>query len=339
MYKILIISLLNLVYSLPLLAQEVDSMPKSGVAQVSFFYPAGSNGVKSYEKSNHFSLNIIYGVNGGVKGTEVGSICNINKGNVAGVQVAGVANVNTGNSNGVMVAGVSNVNSGFFAGSMIAGVGNFANQKSKGVQVATINVVADSLQGVQVGVVNYAKHMKGLQVGVINVASSCNDCIPIGLINIVKNGFHALEITTGEVIYTNLQYKVGVDKFYNIFKVGILPFRHEMHFTYGWGFGSMFRINDRHGFSVDLSANAIVYDKKWDQDLNLLNKADLNYRFNISKNIAFVAGPTVNVYLSKEIVDGKYGTLDIPYSQYEHEWRGGMLTGWIGFNAGISFVL
>jgi hypothetical protein len=338
MYKIFIMISIGIISAFSLVAQD-DSIPKTGLAQVSFFYPVGSNGVKSYEKSNHFSLNIIFGVNGGVKGTEVGSIANINNGNVMGVQVAGVANVNKGNSAGSMIAGVSNINSGSFSGSMIAGIINFANLKSKGVQVATINVVTDSLKGAQVGVINYAKQLKGVQVGVINMAASCDDCIPIGLINIFKNGFHALEITAGELLYANLQYKVGVERFYNIFKVGIMPFQDEMHFSYGFGFGSLFKLNDRHGFSVDLSANAVVFDKKWDSDLNLLNKADLNYRFNISKHIAFVAGPTLNLYVTKEMVDGQYGTVDIPYSLYEHQWRRGKLTGWIGFNAGISFVL
>lgn len=339
MYKILIINILVLINSISLFAQEADSIPKSALAQVSFFYPVGSNGVKSYETSNHFSLNIIYGVNGGVKGTEVGSICNINKGNVSGVQVAGVANVNKGNSVGSIIAGISNVNTGSFAGSMIAGIVNYAGQKSGGVQVSAINLVTDSLQGVQVGVVNYAKQLRGVQVGVINMASSCDDCIPIGLINIFKNGFHAIELTSGELVYASLQYKVGVDRFYNIFKVGITPFRGEMHFSYGFGIGSLFKLNDRHGFSVDLSSNAIVFDKKWDSDLNLLNKADLNYRFNITGNLALVAGPTFNLYITKEVVDGQYGTVDIPYSLYEHQWRRGKLTGWIGFNAGISFVL
>lgn len=338
MYKALIINLLVLFLSFTLLAQD-DSIPKTGLAQVSFFYPVGSNGVKSYEKSNHFSLNIIYGVNGGVKGTEVGSVCNINKGNVAGVQVAGAANVNKGNSSGSIVAGVSNINSGSFAGSMIAGVLNFANLKSKGVQVATINLVTDSLQGAQIGVINYAKQLKGVQVGVLNLGGSCDDCIPIGLINIFKNGFHAFEITTGELIYANLQYKVGVEKFYNIFKVGLFPFQDKMHFTYGFGFGSFFKLNDRHGFSADLTSNAILFDGKWESDLNLLNKMDLNYRLNLSNHVSFVAGPTFNVYLTKEIIDGQYGTIDIPYSLYDHQWRRGKLSGWIGFNAGISFVL
>jgi hypothetical protein len=92
-------------------AQETDS---SGVrpAQVSFAYPLGTNGADSLNYSNGFSFNILFGLNGGVRGAELGGVFNFNAGDVKWAQLAGVLNINTGDTSGVQMAGVLNTNFG-----------------------------------------------------------------------------------------------------------------------------------------------------------------------------------------------------------------------------------
>ena len=95
MGRIILLIAAILLISMNLIAQNNDTL-KTRKAQITFGYPIGSNGMVSMEYSNNFSFNILYGLNGGVVGAEIGSILNYNKGKVAGFQLTGVSNINTG---------------------------------------------------------------------------------------------------------------------------------------------------------------------------------------------------------------------------------------------------
>ena len=43
--------------------------------------------------------------------------------------------------------------------------------------------------------------------------------------------------------------------------------------------------------------------------------------------------------MTKEKVDGHYGTLNVPYSIYTNEWSQGELNMWFGFNAGLAIKI
>ena len=124
MKKLKLLCILVLLVSIKLAAQENDSL-KIRKAQVTFAYPIGSGGTISMEYSNNFSFNILYGLNGGVKGAEIGSILNYNKGVVYGFQLSGVANINGGYSEGFLLTGVSNICMDSTSGLFISGVLNY----------------------------------------------------------------------------------------------------------------------------------------------------------------------------------------------------------------------
>ncbi len=321
-----------------LIAQETDSI-KTRKAQVSFAYPIGSNGMASLNYSNNFSFNILYGLNGGLNGFELGSILNYNKGKVIGFQLAGVSNITTNNSKGFLLSGVSNINMGHSDGVVISGVLNYSNQNSKGFQFSTINFATNEFGGFQLGVVNYAKKLKGIQLGVINILDDGEKGLPIGIVSIVKNGYFEFELTGGEVIYSNLSYKMGVERFYTIYKVGYSTYKNNPVYSYGLGFGGNIPISDNQNISIDLTSNNITYNNKWDSKLNLLNKADFNYKYNFNKKLSLLVGPSFNVYITQEKVDGEYGTLNVPYTIHTKEYTSSKLFMWIGFNAGLSFKL
>ena len=85
----LIISIIGLNVS----AQEADRR-SSQSAQFTFAYPLGTNGTDAMYVSNNLSFNLLYGVNGGLDGMELGGIMNFNKGDVSGFQLSGVVNAN-----------------------------------------------------------------------------------------------------------------------------------------------------------------------------------------------------------------------------------------------------
>lgn len=291
-------------------------------SQFTFAYPLGTNGVDAISISNNFSINALYGVNGGLNGLEIGGIMNYNHGDVHGVQFAGVANVNKEKTEGFMCAG-------FY---------NLSMDDAKGVQMADINNALGDFSGVQMGVINYAKRLNGVQIGLINVVGEDNGATPIGLINIVKGGHYELEIISGEVIHTNLNYKMGVEHFYTIYKLGWSTYNNNPVYSVGIGFGGIVTLAEKHKMSFDLSTNQIVYNDDWNSlDENYLTKLDLNYKLCLGEHVSLVAGPSFNYYVSEVTVDDSFGTLRIPYNAHtvikenKQKWM------WIGFNLGVAY--
>jgi len=301
----LFLTLLMLTSSL-VAAQEAGSA-KVRPVQVSFAYPLGTNGANSLNYSNNISLNILFGLNGGVNGAELGGLFNFNKGDVKWAQLAGVFNINTGDTSGVQLAGVFNMNFKDFS-------------------------------GVQVGVLNYSRKLTGVQLGVVNITENSERGVPIGLLNIVKGGHYELEMTGGDVIYGNLNFKMGVERFYTIIKAGVSSFNDSPVYTAGLGFGGILKISEKHKISIDASTNSLVYNNNLPiHKNNILNKIDVNYRFEFLPNLSLLIGPSINIYVTGEVVNGNYGTLNVPYTLYSAVSSGNSTSIWIGANAGISY--
>lgn len=290
-------------------------------SQITFAYPLGTNGYDARSISNKFSVNVLYGVNGGLDGFEAGGLFNYNGGDVRGVQLAGMANINKEHTSGFMWAGCVNV----------------ALDDARGVQFADVNVATEDFSGFQAGVFNYAGGLRGVQLGIVNFVGEDNGAIPIGLFSVVKGGYYALEIVAGDAINTNINYKMGVERFYTIYKLGSSWYKGNPVYSFGLGVGTMFSLADRHRISADLSASHIVYNDEWSSDENCLAKLDLSYRFALGEHVSLLAGPSFNYYVSEVMVDDSFGTLRIPYdarttiNENNQEWC------WIGFNVGLAY--
>ena len=361
---------------------------KTRPVQVTYFYPIGTNGIKSYQFSNHISLNVLFGYNGGVGAVEIASLANINKGNIRGLQasglfnitkgdllgfqtsglfnlnigetkglqsaglfntnigntlgsqISGILNVNIGNTTGLQAGGVLNTNIGDFKGIQIASNLNFNSGTLSGGQVSNVNINIDSVKGFQIGLLNYAKQIKGFQVGLVNVSVQESDnIIPIGLISIVKGGLQEIEITGGEVIYASANFKLGVPKFYTIYKIGYTSYENAPVFTYGLGFGSEIAITEKHKINIDFSSNTIMHDRFIVWDLNMLNKFDLNYKYSFNDRLSVLVGPSFNHYISQYKTENGYGTLNLPYTLHEKVYDNTGTFTWVGLNIGASIRL
>ncbi len=369
-YKIITLgSVLTILSAQNLLAQTANG-GESRKVQVTFAYPVGSSGVNSRNYTNNFSFNILYGLNGGVNGFELGSLWNHNDGDVKGFQLSGLMNSTAGNSRGFLISGVANWDNKVVSGAAISGVLNlghkslvgiqlagvanigldsmkgisvsgvlnYTNGNAKGFQMSTINL-AKHFEGVQVGVLNYAGKLKGVQLGVINVIKEGESGLPIGLLNFVKNGFYEFDLTAGEAVYSNLSYKMGVERIYTIFKIGYSSYQGKPVCSFGGGFGTSIFLSEKHRLNLELSSNQIYFNNNWDSQANGLNKLDLNYKFYILDKLSLLIGPSFNVYVTKMKINGEYGTINIPYTVYEYEYAEKKLFMWIGLNVGVSLKL
>lgn len=369
-YKIIILgSVLITLSAQNLLAQTVNGK-ESRKVQVTFAYPVGSAGNTSRNYINNVSFNILWGLNGGVNGFELGSLWNHNDGDVKGFQISGLVNSTAGNSRGFLISGVANWNnkavsgaaisgvvnlghqslSGFqlagvanigldsMKGISVSGVLNYTNGNAKGFQLSTINL-AKHFEGVQIGVLNYVIRLKGVQLGVINIIKEGEDALPIGLLSFVKNGYYEFDLTAGEAIYSNLNFKMGVERLYTIFKLGYSSYQGKPVYSFGGGFGTSIILSEKHRLNLELSSNQIYFDNNWDSQPNGLNKMDLNYKFDILNKLSLLIGPSFNVYVTGKKINGEYGTINIPYTVYKHEYAEKKLFIWIGLNVGVSLKL
>jgi len=290
-------------------------------SQFTFAYPLGTNGIDAISIRNRFSVNVLYGINGGLDGLEIGGILNYNHGDVNGVQLAWVSNINREHTNGLMWAGCFNL----------------TMDDSRGMQLADLNIAAGDFTGLQAGMFNYAGGLRGVQFGLVNIVGEDNGAVPIGLINIVRGGYYELEFVASEVLYTNVNYKMGVEHFYTIFKLGSSRYESNPVYSFGLGFGSMLSLAEKHKISMDLSVNHIVYNEEWSSDDNCLSKLDLSYRFYILEHVALVAGPSFNWYVSEMMVDDSFGTLNIPSNAHNFRHDNKEQWMWLGFNVGLAY--
>lgn len=346
---------LSILFFAVLVGINANAQEKRAV-QVTFLYPVGTAGTNSVDYANNFSFNIIGGLNGGVNGFELGSVANINKGNVNGCQISGVCNVTSGDSKGGIISGVCNMTSGDSKGLIVSGVKNLTKGQSKGVEVSgvanvsdsheglqlsTVNFVKDHLCGSQIGVVNYAKKGKGLQLGVVNICGDDDGVLPIGLFNVVKNGYYAFEVSTNELLITSLSYKMGKEKFHSIFRAGIGEHNNKSVFSTGFGFGSILPIKGNSKLNMELICDALHYNWKWgDNRMNLLNHFNLNYQYQVTKHFAIKAGPSFKTFVTNQKEDGEFfDVIKMPHTLFEHTGGKYKVAGWIGFNVGAVFSL
>lgn len=202
---------------------QTDESKKSSF-QISFISPIGTNGKYSAEYTNGYSLNFLVGISKNEEQLTLGGLSNIILNDAKGVQVAGLSN-HVGNSGeGMQWAGLANMNKGTFNGLQVAGLFNTAADVT-GVQIGGLLNVAKDVKGVQIaGLVNVAKDVKGVQfAGLVNIAE--NSDVPIGLINIIKNGEMGIAVTYDGIGNTVASFRSGGKYTYGILGVG---YNHKM---------------------------------------------------------------------------------------------------------------
>nr|MCU0345647.1 hypothetical protein [Saprospiraceae bacterium] len=119
------------------------------VAQVSVLPFIGTNTRESDDVSNNLSLNLLWGVNGGVNGMEVGGGLNMVRNDMNGFQVAGLGNKVNRNMTGTQVGGIFNYAGGVTKGFQVAGVVNYANNAEAAQAAGFGNMVRGNVAGIQ----------------------------------------------------------------------------------------------------------------------------------------------------------------------------------------------
>lgn len=336
------------------------------VAQLSIFPPFGSNGAMSGRISNVFSLNLLAGHNGGVKGFEAGGLLNSLSGSMQGAQVAGLANFVNGpvrgfqaaglsnfnragmqgaqtagllNFNrkpaqGFQAAGVANINTGRFRGFQMAGVANINTSQSDAMQLAGVWNQARRIHGLQAsGVVNIADTVNGLQLGLINIARH-NTGGTIGLINIIGNGYHQLELAHSDLYLASIAWRSGTRRLFTTLGAGYTAHKNGFPaWGYSAGIGTAFGSARRIHLTSELTAHQLMY-RRHSMRLNTAAALDLMLNIRIFRGVHLAAGPSINALgtaLSHAAWTDYWGPkLDnrIFYDYTENDYRLALWSGW-----------
>lgn len=327
-----------------------------------------SHGMMSSQVVNKFSLNVLGGYTAGVDGVEIGGVFNLNKGdmrvvqlggvfnivgrNVEGVQIAGLHNAVQGsiraiqvsgllnqvkqNVEGVQVAGLVNIVSGNLHGAQVSGLGNIASRQANGVQLAGLgNIASRTMRGIQLsGLFNYAKNNKGFQLALVN-ASDTSSGTSLGLINLVKTGYHKLSFSTNETINANIAYKSGNANLYTMLLGGYNFSDTAKVISFGLGMGHDFILGKTFSFATELSAQHL-YLGNWHY-ANMLYKGQLNVQFKLFKGLSVFGGPSYNYYVSKAPLGSSGNGYKQQIAPNRHQ-NIGSHKGWVGWSAGITIM-
>ncbi|MDR0623110.1 MAG: hypothetical protein LBG10_01610 [Treponema sp.] len=184
-----------------------------------------------------------------VEGVQAAGISNTAGGGVGGVQTAGISNTAKGGVGGVQAAGISNTAGGGVEGIQAAGISNTAGGGVEGIQTAGIlNIARGGIFGLQAGLVNIAGEQAAfdgpapaavtVQAGLVNISRNENT-VPLGLVNIVKNGLIHPAVYYDSFNFMNFGFRSGSKYFYTLFGFGTqrITTRDTLYVSRG-GFGA-----------------------------------------------------------------------------------------------------
>lgn len=311
-------------FALAISAQEPEANPEKPVKPVlfTFAFPVSTAGISSLDNTYQYSLNVLYGVNGGVQRLEMGSLANVNTGTVSGIQAAGLGNFTTGPvEKGIQFSGVYNGSLGEVNGAQFSGVLNQAK----------------SLNGVQASIVNFSGESKGAQIGIVNIAKASEGYYPLGLVNIVEDGYYPLELTFGETIYSTVALRMGMPLLHSILSYGYSANDGNSLQAAGIGLGTTIAITETQAVSASYQMRQIIDESGLeDWKTNTLYEFQILYRMTPVKKVEIFAGPTLNIYSFDAIHDENNTALPYPYAFSEDDEGSMRHASWIGLSVGVS---
>lgn len=198
---------------------NTDSTFKKGYAQLSVFHPVGTAWKSSKKKEFNFSVNLLYGHIGTLKGFEFGGLVsiaerdiygfqfsglnlvkrnvagfqfglvNVVQGKGAGIQLSAIWTHNQGNYTGFQFSWFGNTNWGNVYGAQLSHLWNHANKDLNGLQFALgPNTVGNDALGIQMSATfNYARRKhNGAQFAFLANYAEESDGLQFGAVNIAK---------------------------------------------------------------------------------------------------------------------------------------------------------
>jgi hypothetical protein len=215
------------------------------------------------------------------------------------------------------------------------GVVNIA-EAARGTAVGVVNI-AERFEGFALGTVNIADSATGFQLGVVNIAGDLEG-EALGIVNIIGNGRFCVSAWADETGAPMVGAKLGSQHLYTTYWVGLAPATGARWIS-GLGLGGHLRFSSRFFADVDITAMSVSDPDlfpRWRYDSpNGFLKLRPQAGFNLTDRVAFVAGPTLSLWLDDTLRSDKLSFFDIGAASGGSD---GMLwRAWGGLMAGVEF--
>jgi hypothetical protein len=271
---------------------------------------------------------------GHIVGAQIAGAINLNRDTVNGAQIAGAINIGWQDIMGGQIAGAINMSRKDVDGAQIAGAVNFRKGGS-GAQIAgAVNISLDTTGGAQIaGLVNYTKVLKGVQIGIVNYADS-SDGYSLGLVNIVRRGYHQILIYNNEIMDLNVAYKSGSRKLYSLLLAG-MKLGGKDAYSFGYGIGHPFPVSAHSEITAELTSQ-FLYLGDWNST-NSLVRLQTAWNRRLTKNITLFAGPSFTLFYRDKLEVPKPGYETRIPAHYSPFTIGSGVTAWFGWHIGVGF--
>lgn len=269
---------------------------------------------------------------GDMRGVQAGGIAAMAEGALDGAQFAGIVSM-AGESADAQFSGVVSMAGGDVSAIQASGVASLAGASVTGLQIAgVVNMASDRVTGAQIaGLINMAPRVSGLQLGVVNV-SQRHSGVPIGLLSYVRETGLRYDLWADESGMITTAVRSGNDVVSNYLGAGVIAGTSDFRFASVAGLGIESDLSRTLFGTVDAITHTL-HDDSFTSWANL-SKFRLMMGFRLAPGVAFMAGPTMNVYVSTD----DDGSDLAPWSVYETQSSDAFVRMWPGFNAGFRFA-
>jgi hypothetical protein len=174
-------------------------------------------------------------------GIQASGLFNIVGKNYSGIQICGGFNISGSDFTGLQAVGLFNIVGERAEGVQAAGLFNITGGTLRGLQVAAFNIAANSA-GAQVGIVNVAGETNGLQLGLVNYTKEENTGVPIGPVNLARNGRVRGLAWGGSHVAVTGGAKFQIDRLFSLLTLGAGNLNDNISesLTYGFHYGMTF---------------------------------------------------------------------------------------------------
>ncbi|MBV7529065.1 STN and carboxypeptidase regulatory-like domain-containing protein [Chitinophaga sp. sic0106] len=284
-----------------------------------------------------------------VSGVQVAGISNIVTSTQHGVQITGGIQYVGKSANGVQVAGLVTRTEGKVEGLQLSGGFNSAGDSLHGAQIAGLfnkgaeihgaqiaagcNIAKGTVKGAQIAALfNKAHRVEGVQIGLVNIADSTTG-YSIGLINIVKHGYHKLSMFSTDVLPLNVAWKSGSRQLYSILTAG-MNFEDKASFLVGYGMGREMELRPKLSVITEFMISTLQMGRENENSQYYRLTGSLMYK--PFKGVAIFGGPVFSMHFRDENTEGKPYVGPRPGAGYPGFNIGNTGRGWLGWQLGIT---
>jgi hypothetical protein len=140
------------------------------------------------------------------------------------------------------------------------------------------------------------------------------------------------------MLMANLNYKMGTNKFYNIFGVSA----NNVMWGAIYGFGTNIRAEKKLSLNFDLSFTNMSYKKTFETQLCMKTKLSTDINFRLNKNLYLFTGLSYNILTSDKIIDKdlqNYLSETLKQIMQTRTFKSVRLQSWPGLMLGIKYNL